>query len=506
MKDPCFPGTWPSVSVSQFTATMSAFLTVFITTGNVLIIGAIVKDPRRQLRTPFAYFLANLALSDLIVGVVAMPVSVMFHVMEVNRSINQFSVYVVHITFFISLAASLFSMAAMCLDRYWTLASLSKNERRFTRRRCIGISAAIWLLSIAFTSLYPLTGYIKLVTVYLNISFLCIFGITLLTYIKIMRTLKAISKILDRKAEEDTVGNNKMGLYRWWKKNGQSNEYQSGTDTAPKRMRANLAANASNDVDNGRSNSGRRRAKKSIYKQKKKLAREERITSIFLTLLATFLSSHLPAIVFTYILQFCLSCKCDARHVLRDIVFLLIPTASGLNAVICILKLPYVRIAVKETLLCNRKNIYIFSSTDMGENSKNRSPRQWYTQRNMYQRERIVSRDVEFQIKYRLPQRAPEDPKSNASSDSELVIGLKNPGYTIEDIQDQEAIAPAITADCERNQTNTRTRSNSFPGCIPTLLRMKKNLDGMGFIVDRSQTKTTNICIAHKTKRASLET
>ena len=493
MKDPCFPGTWPSTSVSQFTATMSAFLAVFITTGNVLIIGAIVKDPRQQLRTPFAYFLANLALSDLIVGVIAMPVSVMFHVMEVNRSINQFSVYVVHITFFISLAASLFSMAAMCLDRYWTLASLSKNERRFTRRRCIGISAAIWLLSIAFTSLYPLTGYIKLVTIYLNISFLCIFGITLLTYIKIMRTLKAISKVIDRKSEEDAVGNNKKGLNWWWKKNGRGNDCHSGSDTPPTRMRANLAAHAGNDTTNGRGNSGRRRAKKSTYKQKKKLAREERITSVFLTLLATFLSSHLPAIVFTYILQFCLSCKCDARHVLRDIVFLLIPTASGLNAVICILKLPYVRTAVKEAVLCNRKNTYIFSSTDIGENSKSRSPRQWYTQRNTYLRERIASKDVEFQIKYRISQRTPEETKSNVSSDSEVVIGLKNPGYAIEDIQDHEVIATAMTADCERNQTSTRKRSNSFPGCIPTptILLTTKKMDGMVFTVDSSQSKTS---------------
>ena len=484
MKDLCFPGTFPPVLLSHFTAVMSALLTVFITTGNALIIAAIAKDPRKQLRNPFAYFLANLAISDFIVGVIAMPVSIIFHVMEAKRSIDSTSVYIVHITFFLSLAASLFSMAAMCFDRYYTVLSLSNGQRRFNRYRCAKISMAIWLLSIAYTCLYIFTGYITLTTIYLNVSFVSIFGITLLTYVKTMRRMKAISATLNKHSRKTTVADGATSQTRRGQNMGTGTKEQSDRNTRHIRTRTNreskvrkvLTASKQDNGDINVTENGEERNNKisriqrSGYKQKRKLAIEQRITRVFLAMLATFLSSHLPATVFNFVLQFCLSCSCNVRHIFRDIVFILLPTASGLNALICILKLPNIRIAVQEILTFKKKTLYTFHSTDVGENSKSRSPRQWYTPRgSMILRFNLAKGDVTKQTECGNGKVVRQYSTSCASSQKyELDKDVKKPSFTVDEIQNHKNPAPVTMQDSEEDRASKRMRSLSFPGSIRT--------------------------------------
>lgn len=383
MKDPCFPGSWAPVLLSYFTAALSGLLAVFITAGNLLIVVAIVKDPHHRLRTPFAYFLANLAVSDLIVGVLLMPVSVMFHTMEAQREIDNTYVYIVHMTFFISLSASLFSMAAMCFDRYYTVVSISRNARRFTKGRCIAISVAIWILSIGFTGLYFLLGYISLVTIYINLSLVSIFGITLLTYVKIMRTLKRISSVINhrQRSMKNTPSFKGTETAEQRRRSGRTTQDSVGIDSS------SLSVNGKESLtsEGGQSKKGNSRERADSQSRKKNIviARERRITNVFLVMLATFLSCYIPTMAFIYILQFCLECSCDTRHIFRDIVFLVLPTGSGLNAVICILKLPYVRTAVKATFAFRKKKTsYAFGSSEFGELQRNKAPNQWYTLKN----------------------------------------------------------------------------------------------------------------------------
>ena len=43
--------------------------------GNLLVVMAVFIDPNKDLRSPFMYFVANLAMADLLVGLVTDPVS-----------------------------------------------------------------------------------------------------------------------------------------------------------------------------------------------------------------------------------------------------------------------------------------------------------------------------------------------------------------------------------------------------------------------------------------------
>ncbi|XP_065057863.1 5-hydroxytryptamine receptor 2A-like [Rhopilema esculentum] len=320
MADPCFPGSDAPYQLSYFTSSVSAILTILITTGNFLIIFAIAKDPLKKLRNPFAFFLANAAASDLMVGVVAMPVSTVFHYMEAKRSINKTLVYILHLTYFVSASASLFSMAAMTIDRFYALKSLSSKRRKLTRRNCILISVLTWVLAIGLSVFYFILGYISLLMVLIHISLVTTFAITFITYVKIIRRMRQIKQAFKQSNPQHLV-------------NGEATSNQQNATSKPDRH----------------------------------FLRERKVTKVFLSLLITFLCINIPAMAFLYFLEFCLSCPCDTRHVFRDLVLCLISTASATNPVICLLRLPVMRATVFTLLKCGRRLPLNDSSIQSGD-------------------------------------------------------------------------------------------------------------------------------------------
>jgi len=69
-------------------------ISVFAIVGNSLIIVLVIKDPLNKLRSPFNYFLVNLAVSDLIIGVVTMPISFYVHYEDITSVIVRGPFYV----------------------------------------------------------------------------------------------------------------------------------------------------------------------------------------------------------------------------------------------------------------------------------------------------------------------------------------------------------------------------------------------------------------------------
>ena len=60
----------PPKALSYFTASFSVFLIILTIPGIFLVCLAIIKDPFRNLKTPFNYFLLSLAVIDLVVGTI----------------------------------------------------------------------------------------------------------------------------------------------------------------------------------------------------------------------------------------------------------------------------------------------------------------------------------------------------------------------------------------------------------------------------------------------------
>ena len=73
---------WAPSYLSLLTAIIGSVFCIVITFGNLMIVIAVLKDPLKKLRSPFNYFVANLAVADLIVGSVSMPIGIYNHTLE----------------------------------------------------------------------------------------------------------------------------------------------------------------------------------------------------------------------------------------------------------------------------------------------------------------------------------------------------------------------------------------------------------------------------------------
>lgn len=105
--------------LSFFTTSFSILFTILNIPGNILVILAVVIDPYKNLRTPFNYLMANLALADLIVGTVTDPLSIYIHWKEgINADLLKIEVQVLHMSYFISCTASVLCLATLAVERY----------------------------------------------------------------------------------------------------------------------------------------------------------------------------------------------------------------------------------------------------------------------------------------------------------------------------------------------------------------------------------------------------
>ena len=81
--DPCGNATvTPPNYLSFFTASSSILITIVASVGNSLVVIAVIWNPYKDLRTPFNYFVVNLSIADLVVGLILGPLSTISHVLE----------------------------------------------------------------------------------------------------------------------------------------------------------------------------------------------------------------------------------------------------------------------------------------------------------------------------------------------------------------------------------------------------------------------------------------
>ena len=315
---PC-SGIVAPTGLSYFTAALSGVLSVVTMLGNLTVCFAVYKDPYGKLRTPFMYFLVNLSLSDLVVGCITMPTSVATHTMEVKGTKRKEHVDLILTTYFISATASLLSLAALCVDRYFAVAFPVKYRRNAKFKRCIMVSILIWLVSLSLPFLYYVTGYMIYLMIFAHTVVATSLFILLFSYFKIYKVL------LSQKDKFSSI---------------------AVAESAPNQS-PNLAS---------------RNAVEKVVK------RERKVTRVFIIILSVFAACYVPVIAMIYLLMFCPNCDCTFRHVLRDLQFLLAISNSAVNPFICTLRLRPFRDALMKIfdLRQAESQSALSSSTDPG--------------------------------------------------------------------------------------------------------------------------------------------
>lgn len=295
---PCSNISAPT-SLSITSATSCSILTVTAVTGNLLVLLAVIIDPNHNLRSPFNFFVANLAAADLIVGCIALPMSVDFYVREAltHHPVLLPRDHARRVGSFISTTASLLSLAALTVDRFIAITDPLKYRIRLTMQRAAFISVALWIVSIAFPFLYFQVGYLKYQFFFANTAVVATFTVLCLTYAKVFKSFKHQIKHWD-------------------------------------------SLHDSHESDN--------------YAKMRAVKWEKKITKTFLIMLLLFICCFLPSLTLIYVISFCGSCNCVFIHWARDINYILIMANSSMNPFVFAWRLKPYRRAFAKIITCGK--------------------------------------------------------------------------------------------------------------------------------------------------------
>ena len=292
-------GVSAPTALSFTTAALSLLLALITIPGNFLVCLAVYKDPYKRLKTPFTFFVVNLAVSDLIVGMVTEPLSVWLHFRE-GFSLGLDYVWLIHMSYFISCTASVLNLAALTADRFTAISYPLRYRARLSTKRAAVIAATIWFVSCTLPFVYLEVGYLRYAFVFANTAIVLTFVIFLFTYAGFLRSVRA--QVL----EWETL--------------------QNSSQTEENRARLRAAAF------------------------------ERNITQAFVVMLGLFLCCYTPSCVMIYIMNLCSSCSCYAIHILRDLQFIFVLCSSALNPFLYAWRLPNFRKAFVRILQWRRIN------------------------------------------------------------------------------------------------------------------------------------------------------
>jgi len=149
-----FRSPYPHEHVIVSSVVVTVIMLVIVL-GNVLVIVAVARD--RNLRGPQNWFVASLAMSDILVGLFIMPLSLANELMG-YWAFGDVLCELWLATDVLLCTASILNLVLISLDRYWSITMAMTYIRRRTARLATALIAIVWGLSMVIC-LPPLVGW-----------------------------------------------------------------------------------------------------------------------------------------------------------------------------------------------------------------------------------------------------------------------------------------------------------------------------------------------------------
>ncbi|KAH9372826.1 hypothetical protein HPB48_021547 [Haemaphysalis longicornis] len=144
-----------SVQEAVGTALTLSFITAFTVIGNVLVIGSVFNH--RPLRTVQNVFLVSLAVADIAVALLVMPLNVAYSIL--GRWVFGLHMCELWLTCdVLCCTASILNLCAIALDRYWAIHDPINYAQKRTLRRVLLSILLVWAIS-GLISVPPLIGW-----------------------------------------------------------------------------------------------------------------------------------------------------------------------------------------------------------------------------------------------------------------------------------------------------------------------------------------------------------
>ena len=358
-------------ALSVFSATSSAILCLLTATGNLLVILAFMIDPYKELQAQFNFFVVNLAVADLIVGIVTEPLSVFGHSKEASGvpwdemldliQTAQFS-------FFVSVSASLLSIAALWIDRITAIRIPLHYRAHLSFKKKLSATIAVWVLAFGVSCVYFKTGFLLMTLVMTSVIILFTLAIIVITYFLLYRTLLqrmarvsplgfTTSVILsmsvpNKPGDSQGVSSSKSQCCCNDKKEmpdkisvcNNNNNVLASQQRVPHQNKS-LGNEQNGNIKQISSNSFSGTFTHSRYHQRIRLQNKKLLT-VLLIVVGAFLACYIPVCIITFYLSFSTDDNCLLLHWLRDFMIFFAIVSSSFNPFIYTLRLRAFRMAI----------------------------------------------------------------------------------------------------------------------------------------------------------------
>lgn len=134
-------------SVQKVTATICIFIAIITISGNGLVLLAMVKS--KTLRTPTNLFISSLSVADLLIGTIAMPISIAGTFSKPQWFYSRLFDFMLSQSF----TASTFNLSVVSFDRFVAVSFPLRYRTIMTKQKTIVAIIFIWLTSLLLSSI-----------------------------------------------------------------------------------------------------------------------------------------------------------------------------------------------------------------------------------------------------------------------------------------------------------------------------------------------------------------
>ncbi|XP_004752851.1 5-hydroxytryptamine receptor 1B [Mustela putorius furo] len=129
-------------------AVLLALITLATTLSNAFVIATVYRT--RKLHTPANYLIASLAVTDLLVSILVMPISTMYTVTG-RWTLGQVVCDFWQSSDITCCTASILHLCVIALDRYWAITDAVEYSAKRTPKRAAVMIALVWVFSISIS-------------------------------------------------------------------------------------------------------------------------------------------------------------------------------------------------------------------------------------------------------------------------------------------------------------------------------------------------------------------
>lgn len=137
-----------NLAVQAGVAVTLALITFATTLSNAFVIATIYQS--RKLHTPANFLIASLAVTDLLVSILVMPISALYTVSQ-TWTLGQVMCDIWLSSDITCCTASILHLCVIALDRYWAITDAVEYSKKRTPARAAGMIATAWVIAISIS-------------------------------------------------------------------------------------------------------------------------------------------------------------------------------------------------------------------------------------------------------------------------------------------------------------------------------------------------------------------